>query len=157
MKVKFKGGKELEAALKALDVSTTRKRGIATRALRVAAVPIRDEWAQGVDVESGDLKRSVKIGNRATTRGVRKFRRRAGQDVVEQYIGIDPAEDKDGRLQVYAYVEEFGDENRPANPAGRRAWEAKKMEAFNKISGAMWDEINATAKREASKTARLKK
>lgn len=157
MKVEFKGGRELEAALKDLGFTTSRKRGIATRALREAAEPIREEWANGVDVKSGDLKRSIKVGNRASTKQSRAFRRGKGSAMVEQYVGIDPAEDKDGRLQVYAYVEEFGDENRPANPAGRRAWEAKKIEAAESINGAMWAEIERTAKRAAARTARLKK
>lgn len=152
MKVKFKGGRELEAALKALDISTARKRGVATRALRVAAEPIRDEWASGVDVQSGDLKRSIKIGNRAATKGTRRFRKRAGRDVVEQYVGIDASEGTD--LPVYAYIEEFGTDRQPANPAGRRAWEAKKMEAFDKIGNALWNEIDATAKREAKRRPR---
>lgn len=154
MKAEFKGGREIEAALKALGITTTRKRGIATRALRVAAEPIREEWANGVDVKSGDLKRSIKVGNRATTKAIRQYRRTSGADVVEQYVGIDPTEGKD--LPIYAPIEEFGNEGQPANPAGRRAWEAKKMEAFEIVSSAMWKEIETTAKREARKTARLK-
>lgn len=155
MKVKFEGGRELETALKALDISTTRKRNLAARALDRAAVPIRDEWATHVDVQSGDLKRSIKIGPRAQTKATRKFFRGAGKDIVERYVGIDPTEGED--LEVYAYIEEFGNEGQPANPAGRQAWEGKKMEAFNRIGTDLWDEINKTARREAAKTARLKK
>lgn len=155
MKVEFKGGLQIEAAFKALDISTARKRNIAARALDRAAVPIRDEWSAHVDVQSGDLKRSIKIGPRAKTKASRKYFRAAGKDIVERYVGIDPTEGED--LEIYAYIEEFGNEGQPANPAGRQAWEAKKMEAFNRIAGDLWDEINKTAKREAAKTARLKK
>lgn len=154
MKVDFKGGKQLEAALKQLDITTARKRGLAGRALDVAAVPIRDAWANGVDIESGDLKRSIKIGNRAQTRGTRAFRRGAGQDIVERYVGIDESEDVDGRLAIYSVIEEFGDENQPANPAGRNAFENKKHEAMDRIADALWSEIGKVAAKEGRKAKR---
>ena len=147
MKVEFKGGKELERKLRELDISTARKKGIARRALDRAAVPIRDEWARGVDVDKGDLKRSIKIGNRAQTRSTRKFKRGAGQDIVERYIGIDASEAPDDRLPIYAVIEEFGDESEPANPAGRRAWESQKMKAFDMIRDTLDDEIMKVARR----------
>lgn len=155
MKAEFRGGREIEAALKDLGFTTSRKRGIATRALREAAEPIREEWANGVDVESGDLKKSIKVGNRASTKQSRAFRRGKGSAMVEQYVGIDATEGKD--LPIYSYIEEFGNEGQPANPAGRRAWEAKKLEAAESVYGAMWAEIERTAKRAAARTARLKK
>lgn len=154
MKIEFKGGRQLEQALRELDISTARKRGIASRALDQAAVPIQQKWQQGVDVDEGDLKRSVKIGNRAQTKATRKFKRGAGQDIVERYIGIDASEDSEGRLAIYSYIEEFGDENQPANPAGRAAWESKKQEAFDKIGPVLWDEIEKTARREARKAVK---
>lgn len=144
-KFKFEGGKQLEAALKGLDISTARKRGIAGRALDVAAEPIRDEWADKVDVVSGDLKRSIKIGNRAQTKATRKFRRGAGQDIVERFVGIDASESEDGRLEIYAPIEEFGDEGQVANPAGRNAFETKKQEAVDRIGAALWADIQKTA------------
>ena len=147
MKVEFKGGKELEAALKELDISQARKKGIARRALDKAAVPIRDEWKRGVDKVSGDLARSIKIGNRAQTRATRKFRRGPGQDIVERYVGIDASEAPDGRLPIYATIEEFGDEDQAANPAGRRAFETQKMTAFNMIGDLLWAEISKVGKR----------
>ena len=151
MKVEFKGGRQLEQSLRELYISQARKKGVARRALDKAAVPIRDKWVAGVDVLKGDLKRSIKIGNRAQTKATRKFKRGAGQDIVERYIGIDPNEAPEGRLQVYAQIEEFGDENQPANPAGRVAWETQKMPAFNMIGDELWAEINKVAKREAKK------
>ena len=155
MRIKFEGGLQIEQALKELDISSARKRGIARRALDRAAVPIRDEWAGGVDVVNSDFKRSIKIGNRIQTKGTRKFKRSAGQDIVERFIGIDPTEAPAERLEAYSVIEEFGAPNQPANPAGRNAWEAKKMEAFNMIAGEMRAEIEKTAKAEARKTARL--
>ncbi len=144
MNVTFKGGKELEAALKALDLSTAKNRGVANRALDKAAVPIRDEWQQGVDVRKGVLRRSIDIGNRAQTRATRKFRR--GSSVVERYVGVDLREDP-VRLSIYAPIEEFGDKSNPPNPAGRNAFETKKVEAMNLISKTLWAEIEKVARR----------
>jgi HK97 gp10 family phage protein len=154
MKVEFKGGKDLEAALAQLGDKSAARR-TAERALKLAAQPIRDAWAGGVDVEKGDLRRSIKIGKRAQTRATRKFRKGAGQDVVETFVGIDPSEAPEERLAVYAYFEEFGSIKREANPAGRNAWESEKMNALNRIAGDLWSEISKTAARAARKTARL--
>lgn len=147
MKVDFKGGKAIEAALKELDISQARKRGIARRALDKAAEPIRDAWAQNVDEVSGDLKRSIKIGSRAQTRSSRRYARKAGKDIVERYVGIDARESQDGQLQAYAYIEEFGNERQAANPAGRNAFEGRKMEAFDMVGDLMWEGINKIAKK----------
>ena len=154
MKVKFEGGKQLEQALRELDISQARKKGIARRALDNAAQPIQQDWQRNVDKDEGDLQRSIKIGNRAQTRATRKFKRGAGQDIVERYIGIDASEDSDGRLPVYAYIEEFGSEDEPANPAGRNAWERNKMKSFERLGDDLWREIEKVAKAEARKAAR---
>lgn len=151
MKVKTSGFRELEAKLREMDITVARKKGIARRALDRAAEPIAAEWRRGVDVEKGDLKRSIKTGNRAQTRGTRRFKRGAGQDIVERYIGIDARENERlgpiGKSRGYAFYEEFGDDNRPANPAGRRAWESKKMGALDDIKETLADEIYKVARR----------
>jgi HK97 gp10 family phage protein len=144
VKVTFKGGRELEAALKELDMSTAKNRGVANRALDKAAVPIKDEWQRGVDVRKGVLRRSIDIGNRAQTKATRKFRR--GSDTVERYVGVDLREDP-VRLSIYAPIEEFGDKDQPANPAGRNAFETRKVEAMNLIGKTLWAEIEKIARR----------
>lgn len=156
MKVDFKGGKELEAALKELGDKGAARR-TAERALKLAAQPIRDAWGAGVDVQSGDLKRSIKIGKRVQTRATRRFRKGAGQDIVETYIGVDASEGPDGRLPIYAVIEEFGSKDQAANPAGRNAWESKKMAAFDRLADDLRAEIEATAARAARKKARAAK
>lgn len=154
MKIKFKGGRQLEQALRELDISQARKKGIARRALDRAAQPIQQDWQRNVDRDEGDLQRSIKIGSRAATRATRKFNRGGGKDIVERYVGIDAREDSDGRLPIYSYIEEFGNESEPANPAGRNAWERNKMKSFDRIADDLWAEIEKTAKAEARKAAR---
>ena len=151
MKFEFKGGRELQRKLRELDITQGRKKAIARRALDKAAVPIHQAWRDGVDVQSGTLKRSIKIGSRASTRGSRKFSKSTGGDLVERFVGIDPKEDPDGQVIIYAFIEEFGNDRQPANPAGRAAFEGRKEEALGLIAKTLGDEIAKIARREAAK------
>jgi hypothetical protein len=153
VKVDFKGGKQLEAAFKELGLSVAKNRGIARRALDKAAQPIQEEWVRGVDVLQGDLRRSIKVGDRAATKATRRFRRGSGASIVERFVGIDASEDKEGRLAAlggspgYAYLEEFGNGKQVANPAGRQAWETKKTVALDRLADDLKVELAKAAKR----------
>lgn len=147
MRVDFKGGRELEAALRDLGKKATAK-NVARRALRKAAEPIREEWEQLVPEDQGDLKRSIKTGG-----AIRQFQSRANRgDVVTEFVGIDESQDR--RLHIYAEVIEFGNESHPAQPAGRPAWEGKKQEAFDRLADDLRVEIDKAAARAARKAAR---
>lgn len=146
MKVEFRGGKELEAALKELATRATRKNA-AKRALRKAAEPIRQEWESLVPVDQGDLKKSIKVGE-----AIKAFRTTG--DTVTQFVGVDESQDR--RLHIYAEVIEFGNANHPAQPAGRPAWESKKGEALDLIAGELRTEIDKAAARAARKAAKTK-
>ncbi len=144
---RFEGGRELQAALGEIESMATR-RGVARRALAKAAIPIRDEWASGVDVDSGDLKSSIKIG-----KANRKDNRRGNRgDVVSTYVGLDLSVNK--RLSIYGHIEEFGGHSEPANPAGRNAFETKKQTAVDRLADDLRAELKATADRAARKAAR---
>lgn len=146
MKVEFKGGKELEAALKELEKGAARR--TAERALKLAAQPIRDDWESRVPVDQGDLKRAIKIG-----RAIKSFQRTSRGDVVKTFVGVD--ENQDARLHIYAEVQEFGNGTTEAQPAGRPAWESQKMTAFNRLADDLRSEITKTAERAARKAAKL--
>ncbi len=146
MKVEFKGGRELEAALKNLGDKGAARR-TAERALKLAAQPIRDDWERRVPEDEGDLKRSVKIG-----RAIKSFQRTSRGDVVKTFVGID--ESQDPRLHIYAEVQEFGSGNVEAQPAGRPAWESQKFVALNRLADDLRAEIAKTAERAARKRAR---
>lgn len=175
MTMKFTGGKELEAALRELgDVGAMRR--TAERALKLAAVPIRDrakELAPDAP-ESGPgkyLKDAIKIGKRGEL-SVRNKQFRgsaAGRSTVEVYIGIDgsvkppqePKTDKrrkrtgggtsGGGVAFYSMVQEFGLAGRVAQPYMRPAFEQKKNEAVTVAADALRDEITRTAARQARK------
>lgn len=146
MKVEFKGGKELEAALGELAKGAARR--TAERALKLAAQPIRDEWERLVPEDQGDLKRSIKIG-----RAIKAMQRTSRGDVVKTFVGVD--ESVNARLHIYAEVQEFGNANNEAQPAGRPAWEGQKHNALNRLADDLRAEITKTAQRAAKKAAKL--
>jgi len=155
MKVSFKGGRELQAALKELGSVATQK-NVAKRALDKAAIPIRDEavrlapddpkTAEGVSLVS-----AIKIGERALGRRNRSFRRDHG--IVERYIGIDPTVHP--RVAFYSEIQEFGKGKTRAQPYMRPAWESKKMVAMDRLSDDLKVEIGKAADRAARKAAKL--
>lgn len=124
-------------------------RNVAERALKLAATPIRDRWEALAPEDQGDLKRSIKIGR--AIKSVQKTARGDG-DTVTTFVGIDESVDK--RLHIYAEVQEFGSDSVPAQPAGRPAWEEKKLEAFNRLADDLRSEIDKAAARAARKAAR---
>ena len=174
--VDFKGGRELEAALKELGKPRDLRR-IATAALRRAAEPIAEEARQLVPVKSGTLKSAIKVGNRADSRA-KRFRgakgralRAALDDTVEQYVGIDnsvrPAVyaknprgrragggSSGGAVGFYAQVVEFGLPNQPAQPFMRPAFDAKQGEAKDKLGEELWRGIDRRARLLARRAAR---
>lgn len=145
MNVQFKGGKELEAALMELEKGAARR--TAERALKLAAEPIRARWEELVPEDEGDLKRSIQIG-----RAIKSLQRTSRGDVVKTFVGVDESQDR--RLHIYAEVQEFGNADTPAQPAGRPAWEEKKMVAFDRLADDLRAEIMKTADRAARKAAR---
>lgn len=90
MKVSFKGGLEIEAALKALGDKGAIKR-TAERALKRAAEPIRDKAKELAPKDERHLEESISIG-----RAIQAFQRTSSGDVVRTFVGID--ESKDARL-----------------------------------------------------------
>ncbi len=155
MKVKFEGGRELQAALRELG-SVATQRNVARRALDKAAIPIWDEavrlapddpkTAEGVSLVS-----AIKIGERALGRGNRSFRRKNG--IVERYVGIDPTINP--RVAFYSEIAEFGKGPTRAQPYMRPAFESKKQEAVDRLGDDLREEIDKAAARAAKKAAKL--
>jgi len=178
VEVEFKGGTELQAALKALgDVDAARR--LATRVLTNAANIVADEARTLApdDPKTGlgkYLKEAIKVGSRkASSAASRDFRQNtlAGRRLVEVYVGIDgsvlPAQPpKTGRrrkrkaggssgggVAAYSIFQEMGTSSMPAHPFMAPAWEAKQGEALSIIQSQLGDEITKTATRYARKAA----
>lgn len=163
MKVEFKGGLQLEAALKALgDPKAARRTG--ARALKLAAAPIVASAEERAPHLSGVLE--ISIGQQPQRR-----KRQGNGDVVGVIIGIDgskkptvehPREGNGKRkgpvkdLGVYAYAafQELGTEKMAANPFLGPAWEAEKDATIQRIGTELWSEISKTAARQARQRAK---
>lgn len=178
MKLDFGGGKELEAALRELADPAARRR-TATRALTRGAEIIRDEAKvlapDGPATGPGKyLRDSIKVGKRAEVSiRNRQFRAsKAGQQMVEMYVGIDPTVkpqeapktkarrkrsgggSSGGAVAAYSIFVEHGTSSMKAQPYMRPAFEAKKGEVLDQIGGILGEEIAKTAARAARKKAR---
>lgn len=117
IKLDFKGGKELEAAIGELGL--TAAKGVARRALKKAATPIQAAWSAMAPKLSGDLKESIAIGTKLTRRQARENRRSSPSN-VEMHIGTkNPA----------GVQTEFGNAHQRAQPAARPAWDREGGQA----------------------------
>lgn len=143
IKLKFEGGRELEAALSGITAQATRK-NVARRALRAAAEPILGAYKSATTVLTGHLRLSSIVGTRLNRRQSRLNR---GQKMpVEVYVGTnDPA----------GLQEEFGNRHQAAKGNLRKAWDSVGGErALAVIRREMWREIAAAAGRQARRIAR---
>lgn len=160
--VDFKGGRELEAALKALGNPAAARRS-GQRAVNKAMEPVRDvakslapdDPATGI---GKFLKEAIKSGPRKSR----------DKDRVFAAVGIDhtvdPPKDvarkggkgtyRDPGVAGVAVMQEFGTENMPANPYMGPAWELERAALPGILGRIMWADIEKTAKRLARKRAR---
>lgn len=164
---KFEGGRELDAALKGLEKVTARN--VATRALKKAAVPIRDKAKQLAPKDKGNLEAAIKIGTKANF-GRGSFR--SFGDWVNVFVGIDgsvlpPKDSKTkknkrktrflqsgGGVAAYAIFIEMGTDSMKAQPYMRPAFDTEKENALALIKPELWNEIAAQAARAGRKAAR---
>lgn len=167
MKVDFKGGKELEAALRSLGKRVTAK-NVAKRALTKAAEPIRDRAKSLApdDPATGAgkyLRDSIKAAPGKRSRG----------DRVWALVGIDSDVDPDKYVQRkngrgdyrdpgvagVAGIMEFGApaRNIPPHPFLGPAWATEGPKSPDRIAAELRSEIDKSAARAARKAARKKK
>lgn len=163
MKVEFKGGTELEAALRDLGKKVT-ARNVGKRALLTAAEPIRDTAKQLApdDPVTGVgkyLPESIKVAPGRRNRGDRIW------TLVGIDASVDPATDKPRRgggsyrdpgVGGVAVIQEFGAPaaHVPAHPYMRPAWEANKAATPDRIATELRIEIDKAAQRAARKRAK---
>ena len=153
----FKGGKDIEAALRNLaDPKVIRRIGLF--ALRKAAEPMRDKAKQLAPKDVGDLEESGKIA-------AAKRRRGGDGDEAKVLIGIDqlvqpPVEiaRKDGSgkyrdpgVAGVSVIKEFGapESGQPAEPFMRPAFDAEKGPTPGRVAQEIWPPIQRAAKRKA--------
>ena len=164
MKVEFKGGQKLEAALRQLGKRVLAK-NVAKRALVKAAEPIRDRAKSLApdDPATGAgkfLRDSIKAGPGKRNRG----------DRVWALVGIDADVDpavyrdrksgsgdyRDPGVAGVAVIQEFGApaQNIPPQPFMGPAWSTEGPKSPDRIATELWSEIEKSRERASKKAAR---
>lgn len=163
MKARFKGSREIEAALREIG-SKAIARNVGKRSLLKAAEPIRDKAKQLApdDPATGAgrfLSESIKAAPSRRNRG----------DRVWALVGIDSSVDpaverprqgggtyRDPGVAGVAVIQEFGapGANVPAQPFMRPAWEAERAATPGRAAAELWSEIEKVALRAARKRAK---
>lgn len=145
-KVVFKGGRELERALRDLGPKVAKK--VARTALRKAAKGVLDAARANVPVRERRLKRSLRV---------RINRDLSGNDTaleaevsVSGRLGYRPSKGRSARYNyqtgsrpdIYAKFVEFGTADTPAQPFLRPAWdEAGGAPALDRLAKELGDGI----------------
>ena len=162
--ISFKGGREIEAAFRALGNAPAARRS-GQRAVVKALEPIKETARRMApdDPSTGAgkfLKEAIKTGPRKSR----------DKDRVWAAVGIDKSVDppkdvarkngkgsyRDPGVAGVAVMQEFGTEKMAANPYLGPAWEQGRGELPEFLGRAVWADIEATAKRIARKQAKLK-
>ena len=116
--VEIKGLKEVNRALKVLPERV--QKNILTAGVRAVASDFAKSAKRLAPVDSGDLKKSIKV----------KKRRSKNRSYVRFTVGVDKT-----KFHVfYGHMIEFGTANIPAQPFMRPAFEQNKHSAVQKIT-----------------------
>ena len=164
MKITFKGGRQTEAALRALGNQIT-AHNVGRRGLKLGAEPIvsaakafaPDDPATGI---GKFLRESIKLAPGKSR----------DKDVLRVRIGIDASVDpakyvnrqsgggsyREPGVAGVAGIIEFGRAGVPPNPFMRQAWEINKAATPQRIADGVRVEVEKAAERQARKRAKAK-
>lgn len=140
---KISGFAELEKALADLPKAT--ERSVLRRVAKKALEPILERAQQLVPVDEGNLRDSLVIGSRLTSRA-RRADKREPREGVRLFMGT---------ANRNGVPREFGTVRSRAQPFMRPAWDSEKANAFKIVLTDLGDEVEKAAKRAARKNARL--
>lgn len=149
--VQTEGFAELDKTLAEMPKATAKN--VMRRTLRKVAQPMADTMKAKApdDPETGgnDLRSSIGVGTQLSKRqrGLHRKMFKDDKASVEVFVGAGPV--------PHAHLQEFGTINHGPQPYGRPAWDQHKGELIPAIGKEMWAEIEAAAKRQARKAARL--
>jgi len=142
--VRVEGLRELDQALGQLSKATGKN--VLRRVGRKALEPVAEKARSLAPVDEGDLRDSIGVGTKLTTRQ-RKLHRRAGdRSTVEVFAGA-------GGLPQ-ATLREFGGDGSPAHPYLRPAWDSLKHRVLVSIKDMLGTEIEKSARRAARRAAK---
>lgn len=143
--VRVDGLKDLDRALGELPKATAK--ATLRRVLKDAAEPVARTARRLAPKDDYHLHDSIDVSAKLTRRQAALHRKQGGRAFQEMFVGAnDPAD----------VQQEFGNDQHPAQPFMRPAWDAEKRGVLDHISNALWGEIEKSAKRLAKKRARAK-
>lgn len=163
--VKVEGLKELDKALGELTKATARN--TLRRALTSAAEPMRAAAERNAPMDTGELKRSIKLsskidnragkaefaavmrsgGTKAAARSALRVARRA-QGIGESFAEVFMGPEKGGKRQsIKAIVQEFGSSKQASQPYMRPAFDSEAQTVINNVGKELAKEIDKSVQR----------
>ena len=140
---RIEGLQELDKALSQLEPRLRNKH--MTRALRAGAKIIQKDMKARAPVDTGNLKRWIRVGARLTPRQKRNSRREIQGAAKFIYAGAVRGESRDDGA-FYAHFVEFGTATQPPQPFGRPAVDSNRLSVLNKIKQVLATGLKQTAR-----------
>ncbi|WP_417255360.1 HK97-gp10 family putative phage morphogenesis protein [Celeribacter halophilus] len=145
MKMEFHGGKELEAALQELKLST--RKSIARRVMKKALKPFIERVQVLAPKRSSIMSKSYGITSKLAPREKKKEGKLPESMVVMRA----------GTAVSRAVLQEFGTVRQEARPHARPAWDETKHQVFDIVRTEMAVEVEKSVARARRKAARAAK
>lgn len=145
--MRLDGFSNFEKELAKLEKLATR-RSVARRALKKAAQPMADLAANMAPSDDGDLKASIGVSTKLSSRQAGMHRRMFRDDraAVEMFVGAGPLPS--------AHTQEFGTVHHAPQPFMRPAFDQDHMNLLRRLGDEMAKEIEKAVTRAARRAAR---
>lgn len=145
--INLQGFRELEREFAKLEKLATR-RSVARRALKKAAQPMADLAASMAPSDDGDLKASIAVSTKLSSRqaGVHRRMFRNDRASVEMFVGAGPLPS--------AHTQEFGTVHHAPQPFMRPAFDQDHINLLRRLGDEMAKEIDKAVTRAARRAAR---
>ena len=143
VRVRFEGGRELDAALN--QFTAAKRRAIGRVALDNAGEITAKAARSLAPVDSGGLRESIDVSGTLSRAQKAEHTKKAEQ---ERFIGPDS--------RPQGHLREFGSDGNAPEPFMRPAWDQTKGEVLDRIGDELWVGIEKAAKAAAKRTARGK-
>jgi HK97 gp10 family phage protein len=148
MMVRIDGLRELDRALGELPKAVARNtlRRVGLKALDPVADSARDMAPDDPETGGNDLRSSIGVGTKLSSRQAKMNRKREDKSFAEVYAGAGPV--------PHAHLMEFGTVNHGPQPFMRPAWDQHKTGVLETVKTELGGEIAKAAKRVAARAAK---
>lgn len=138
VEIKLEGFSELEKELNKLKKSTGR--GVLSRSLKKASIPLAEKANQNAPIASGDLSKSFIYSTKLNKKqsGMHRKLFKSDRSAIEGFVGSNDSA---------AIQQEFGNKNHGAQPSLRPAWDSDQKQLLKRLGDNLWEELKKTLKR----------